>query len=807
MNLSVVIPVDLVPSHVQDIKKWVAEVAVEASKAGIAPVIPDKSGQNHNLKMYLGSSVLSALPRLPDMPMSQVVAGLVNAWVIRERATARNSTAGGTMKTGNGSCKGLRPEQVRLIDSVEVASSNNGIVFAEAGTGVGKTLAGLAMAARYADKNGRPAVIAVPTVAVLGQVVNEYKSIEADVMGLERKPVLSFLLGRGNFVSPQLLRDFIDNPGELAPETVEKARIWMECGGKGSEDAKTVHLHKAIPELAWLVEDLQHAAPGFPAEEVRLSEKSPEDCPAQAIYNSFRLSAMHAEIIVCTHAMLGLNAMVSAKTEAELEKRIEYLGNKFESSRAAGKEAAALHYSNKRKSAIEELEDIRAQGEEGRIDASPILPDYGFLVIDEAHQFEASIAGLRTSDLNPRMLVKEIRSKMDVFAGCGKEGKAKLIADILEQLHDRLVRVGIDKAYRRDERVRINGPEADAFASKAVMDLFFSLKEINPREIIRACRPARPMLEPLSVITRNMTEGGDGVWASFSHRRKYPSIHSGPSTVRPILERIWDRVDSAVLLSATLALPDTAGIPKVSYLATTLAVPSMRMRTIAPIVQPWLFDPLLHETAKGRKEMRPPKEMADETGIAKIEEAKRWADTIAKELSRIAQDARGGTLALTSSYERIALIEKAMEEIGVVEKERLVIQKRTTGVRLAQSEFEQKARAGMRPIWIAAGGAWTGLDISDKRHDPEDDFMLTDLAIINIPFGTNRSTTHRARVEWMRTAERDRAALEFKQGIGRLMRRGGLLDRRLHILDQRVWDKSVYYAPFRRMLIGYKVAV
>lgn len=118
----------------------------------------------------------------------------------------------------------------------------------------------------------------------------------------------------------------------------------------------------------------------------------------------------------------------------------------------------------------------------------------------------------------------------------------------------------------------------------------------------------------------------------------------------------------------------------------------------------------------------------------------------------------------------------------------------------------QKARAGLRPVWIAAGGAWTGLDISDKRFEPTEDFMLTDLAILNISFGTNGSTTHKARQEWMKTAERDRAALEFKQGIGRLMLRSGLLDRRLHILDPRVWYKSVHYAPFRRMLIGYKVA-
>jgi ATP-dependent DNA helicase DinG len=269
--------------------------------------------------------------------------------------------------------------------------------------------------------------------------------------------------------------------------------------------------------------------------------------------------------------------------------------------------------------------------------------------------------------------------------------------------------------------------------------------------------------------------------------------------MRSLLERIWDRVESAVLMSATLALPDVSGIPKASYLAHILSVPSQRMRNISPIVQPWLYSPALIETAKGRKDLVPPKE--DESGGS---DENAWSLAIADELCKIALDARGGTLALTSSYDRIALIASALA--GKIDHERLVVQKRETGVRLAQAEFEQKAKVGLRPIWIAAGGAWTGLDVSDKTVAPEQDFLLTDLAIINIPFGTNRSTTHQSRMEWMGTAERDRAALEFKQGIGRLMRRGGLTDRRLHILDARVWDKRIWYAPFRKILAGYTVA-
>lgn len=154
---------------------------------------------------------------------------------------------------------------------------------------------------------------------------------------------------------------------------------------------------------------------------------------------------------------------------------------------------------------------------------------------------------------------------------------------------------------------------------------------------------------------------------------------------------------------------------------------------------------------------------------------------------------------LTTSYERIRLISEAVSALG----DRLVIQSRKRGVRGAQAEFIRKAREGLRPVWLAVGPAWTGLDLRDETVPAEQDYLLTDLAITNIPFGTNRSTTHANRSQYVRTAERDRAALEFKQGLGRLMRREGVSNRRLHLLDPRIWAAKGFYAPFRKILEPY----
>lgn len=811
MNISIVIPSDLVPPSVSDAKRWAIDVAVNAARSGVSPIVPDKTGKNHNIKAYLGQAVIAALSGRPDdVSMSDHISGLVNAWVIQERMRAAES---GRKLVESKAPSGLRPEQMRLVEHAETAAAFGGIVFAEAGTGVGKTMAALAMAARYADRTGRAAVFAVPTITVLGQAVDEYQNrLDAAAMGLGRKPAMGFLVGRGSFADPALLRDILENPGDIPMAEIEQARVWVESGARWAPGAKTALLHRAIPDLAWLIEDLQHAAPGFPAEQVRMGEESAEDCPAQAFYKRFRETALTAEVVICTHAMLGLDVMISSRTPGELNNRIAdidhrlaVVNEKLAAAHGVAKdrlESAIKTIESERRRADARLAESHKEQESGR-ELVPILPKYGFLLIDEAHQFESAVASLRSSDVNPRLLAAELTANMAVFNACRCKTAARHIVGVLEKMHAKMAAIG---AKIKDERVRVNG--ADGVVNMGVADALAPfIRELDGKDgvssVTRKCQSSRPLLYPLAAVVRNMRENGDGVWVNFSPRRKYPSIYTGPRTVKPLMERIWDRVDAAVLLSATLGLPDNNSLPRIGFLASQMFVPSQRMKVITPIVQPWLYSATLIETGKGRKDLAPPTDAGDDDAEKPgAQTMASWAKAVATEIRLAAESAKGGTLALTSGYERIKAVAAALPEMG----ERLVIQNRRTGVRAAQALFEQKARAGLRPVWLAAGPAWTGLDLSDREKPAGEDFMLTDLVVINIPFGTNQSTTHRARLEWMKLAERDRAALEFKQGIGRLVRREGLPDRRIHILDPRVWRPLPYFAPFRRMLERYPAA-
>jgi len=132
--------------------------------------------------------------------------------------------------------------------------------------------------------------------------------------------------------------------------------------------------------------------------------------------------------------------------------------------------------------------------------------------------------------------------------------------------------------------------------------------------------------------------------------------------------------------------------------------------------------------------------------------------------------------------------------------------------------FMYLSKQGHKPLWLATGAAWTGLDIGG--HEPwqalfgekipaDLDNVLTDLVIPRIPYGLNKSLTHSHRVStrpgipW----EILDTMFRLKQGFGRLIRRMGLPgNRRLFLLDGRIHEKAFagVVAQINMLLKPYK---
>ncbi len=98
----------------------------------------------------------------------------------------------------------FRPQQQELAVAVAEALTGSHPLVAEAGTGVGKSLAYLLPAARFALETGRKGIVSTHTINLQEQLVRKDIPIVRKLVGHELPAVL--LKGRQNYLCPQRLR-------------------------------------------------------------------------------------------------------------------------------------------------------------------------------------------------------------------------------------------------------------------------------------------------------------------------------------------------------------------------------------------------------------------------------------------------------------------------------------------------------------------------------------------------------------------------------------------------------------------------
>ncbi|NWK57437.1 DEAD/DEAH box helicase [Verrucomicrobiaceae bacterium N1E253] len=119
-----------------------------------------------------------------------------------------------------------RAEQQQMSMAVAEALENTHVLCAEAGTGVGKSLAYLIPAAKFALETGRKAVISTHTINLQEQLINKDIPLANKILGGELKAAL--LKGRGNYVCPLRLKRAMQQTGDLfsTGEAEELKAIW-----------------------------------------------------------------------------------------------------------------------------------------------------------------------------------------------------------------------------------------------------------------------------------------------------------------------------------------------------------------------------------------------------------------------------------------------------------------------------------------------------------------------------------------------------------------------------------------------------
>ena len=124
----------------------------------------------------------------------------------------------------------FRPQQQALAVAVAEALAGSRPLVAEAGTGVGKSLAYLLPAAKFALETGRKGVISTHTINLQEQLVRKDIPIVRKMIGDELPAVL--LKGRQNYLCPARLRRALEQSGDLFTgsenEELEAIRKWAE---------------------------------------------------------------------------------------------------------------------------------------------------------------------------------------------------------------------------------------------------------------------------------------------------------------------------------------------------------------------------------------------------------------------------------------------------------------------------------------------------------------------------------------------------------------------------------------------------
>lgn len=696
-----------------------------------------------------------------------------------------------------------------LFDALE----GDSIGFTEAGTGIGKTLATVGVVNELLQRRqwGR-CVVAVPTIQLMFQYIRQHEALHNT--GTLKMVRARSIFGRGHFIDTGELAA-LANSGFVDKAASEAALGWLEAEAQRPADSA------AIPR--YLQSSLLTASPDFPVEAVGLrADSDVEGAGAQAYQAQFACAdeqdADGPEIIYCTHAMMGAELRVSIRAAYQTEdgqELIERTGEQF-SQLALQQRLGLLDDEQARKergqafaTSTELLSGIVADHDLGQ------LPAWQHLVIDEAHLFEANLSGTLSESISILSFAQNVQTL--AAAGLITKSAATLVKKSLGFIRSCAGQgESVDLMSSQEQPVQLcaalqemHYAVAKSLSSKTKKNNALENTSLSTRF---ALAKLQFQLAAIKAGARGQAKGSMRATINYSPVREFPQLQVGKASLSKELSLLWSMSRSAACVSATLYLRrldrDSA-----RYMASILKVPPERLKEY-PIVRPsWAVKPVtglwtpkaIHRD--GRFWLRPPTRSDKLAEQSMLAQQKIWIQEVADALVSIHKTAVGGMLVLMTSYQSADELGKLLEgKIETLTQARVSF---SLGAQVRQ--FMQQRSEGHKSVWIAVGGAWTGLDVNGKDFgvsNPGEDDLLTDLIIPRLPFGLNRSITHKARVESSPSIgwELQDTSMRFKQGIGRLIRREGLpYNRRIFVLDGRLNDPAFkgYLSIIERLMNVY----
>ncbi len=620
----------------------------------------------------------------------------------------------------------FRPEQQQMAMAVAETLEAETALLAEAGTGVGKSLAYLIPAIRFALENGRKAVISTHTINLQEQLF--HKDIPTVARALNCHFDAALLKGRANYLCRTRLRRAMEQADDLFNQAETKQLYdllaWSKDCGEGS-------LAELPPEL--------NISPKVWAQVCSENHVcTPRNCGYDCPYQAARRRVQEAQVVVLNHTLFfGLLSLADEMMAAEPE------------------------------------------GPPGFI-----FPN-DFIILDEAHTIENVAANQLGISLSEAELKYEL---LRLYNPITHKGSMRQLASptVLQLIEEAQAAVGeFFTAARADCQleahhgtVRLRQPEwTENLLSPVLRQLFAEIKDmaamvedndLTKAELLDTAARILAYDEAATEMVK-LSKADTTVYWVESHGidGQFTTMRGALINVAPVLrEKLFEAGRSCICTSATLS----TGERGMGYFAGRVGAESARPLQIG---SPFDFEKQMRIVVARSMPPPPPASEDDEYQPA-------MADWIMRSLD----ESQGRAFVLFTSYNLMRAMAARLRPFCQERGWPLLVQ----GDDLSRSQMVHSFRENIGSVLFGTDSFWTGVDVPGEAlsnvivtkipfESPGNPLVEARLEDITARGGNA-----------FRDYSLPEAVLKFRQGIGRLIRSKtdtGLVT----ILDSRVVQK------------------